>query len=67
MPFRSGLNRKNNNLFRDKNVFLRIKNSLTEWFQKSLSQKVLNKLQIQLLALGIIDKKSTFTKIVKTV
>ena len=38
--------------------------SLTEWSQSNLSEKTLNKIQNQLFALKIIDKKGTFTKIV---
>ena len=40
--------------------------SLTEWSQKNLSEKVLNKVQNQLLALAVINKKGTFAKIVKS-
>jgi ABC-type nitrate/sulfonate/bicarbonate transport system substrate-binding protein len=40
---------------------------LTEWSQNQLSENVLNNVQNQLLKLGIIDKKSTFAKIVKVV
>ena len=39
--------------------------SLTEWSQKQLSEKMLNKVQNQLFELGIIDKKVTFEKIVR--
>lgn len=38
--------------------------SLTEWSQSNLSEKTLNKIQNQLFALKIIDKKGTFTEIV---
>ena len=41
--------------------------SLTHWSQKSLSEKMLNKVQNQLLELKIIDKKGTFEEIVETV
>ena len=41
--------------------------SLTQWSQKPLSAKMLNKVQNQLLQLKIIDKKGTFEDIVKTV
>jgi ABC-type nitrate/sulfonate/bicarbonate transport system substrate-binding protein len=41
--------------------------SLTKWSQKPLSEKMLNKIQNQLFDLKIIDKKSTFAKIVKAV
>ena len=41
--------------------------SLTKWSQKSLSEKMLNKVQNQLLELKIIDKKGTFEEIVETV
>ena len=41
--------------------------SLTHWSQKTLSEKMLNKVQNQLLELKIIDKKGTFEEIVKTV
>ncbi|HEX8577434.1 MAG TPA: substrate-binding domain-containing protein [Flavobacterium sp.] len=40
--------------------------SLTEWSQTNLSEKVLNKVQNQLLALAVINKKGTFAKIVKS-
>ncbi len=40
--------------------------SLTEWSQKQLSEKVLNNVQNQLFELGIINKKSTFTAVVKS-
>ncbi|HLF52815.1 substrate-binding domain-containing protein [Flavobacterium sp.] len=40
--------------------------SLTEWSQKPLDEKMLNKIQNQLLELSIIDKKGTFTEIVKS-
>lgn len=39
--------------------------SITEWSQGNLDKKMLNKIQNQLLELNIIDKKSTFTEIVK--
>ena len=39
--------------------------SLTEWSQKNLSEKVLNKVQNQLFELSVINKKGTFAKIVK--
>ena len=38
---------------------------LTEWSQKPLSEEVLNKIQNQLFALKILDKKGTFVEIVK--
>ncbi len=38
---------------------------LTEWSQENFSEKLLNKVQSQLLAFGIIDKKGTFDEIVK--
>ncbi|TDE49198.1 substrate-binding domain-containing protein [Flavobacterium sp. GT3P67] len=41
--------------------------SLTQWSQKPLSEKMLNKVQNQLFQLKIIDKKGTFEDIVKTV
>jgi len=41
--------------------------SLTEWSQKPLTEEMLNKVQNQLLELGLIDKKSTFAKIVKVI
>lgn len=41
--------------------------SLTQWSQKPLTEKVLNKIQNQLFQLKIIDKKGTFDAIVKTV
>ena len=40
---------------------------LTEWSQKALSEKVLNKIQNQLFDLKIIDKKGTFAEIVKAI
>lgn len=40
---------------------------LTEWSQKPLDEKVLNKIQNQLLDLKIIDKKGTFADIVKAI
>ena len=39
--------------------------SLTQWSQKNLDEKVLNKIQNQLFDLNIIDKKGTFVKMVK--
>ncbi|MFZ4106609.1 substrate-binding domain-containing protein [Flavobacterium sp.] len=39
--------------------------TLTEWSQESLSEKVLNKIQNQLLELKIVEKKVTFMEIVK--
>ena len=41
--------------------------SLTQWSQKVLSEKMLNKVQNQLFQLKIIDKKATFDEIVKAV
>ena len=41
--------------------------NLTEWSQKSLSEKMLNKIQNQLFDLKIIEKKGTFAEIVKAV
>ena len=41
--------------------------SLTEWSQEPLSEQMLNIVQNQLLELGLIDKKSTFAKIVKAI
>jgi ABC-type nitrate/sulfonate/bicarbonate transport system substrate-binding protein len=41
--------------------------SLTEWSQKSLDKKMLNKVQNQLLQLKIIDKKGTFDEVVKAI
>lgn len=38
---------------------------LTEWSQKQLTEKVLNKIQNQLLDLKIVEKKVTFMEIVK--
>lgn len=40
---------------------------LTHWSQKSLEEKVLNKIQNQLFDLKIIDKKGTFAEIVKAI
>lgn len=40
---------------------------LTQWSQKPLDEKVLNKIQNQLFDLKIIDKKGTFAEIVKAV
>ena len=39
--------------------------SLTKWSQKNLSAEMLNNIQNQLLALGLIDKKGTFAEIIK--
>ncbi len=39
--------------------------TLTEWSQKNLDEKVLNKIQNQLFDLKIIDKKGTFAEMVK--
>ena len=41
--------------------------TITQWSQEQLSNKMLNKIQNQLLELKIIDKKGTFAQIVKTV
>lgn len=41
--------------------------SLTEWSQKTLEADVLNNVQNQLSELALIDKKSTFAEIVKTI
>ena len=41
--------------------------SLTKWSQRTLDEKVLNKIQNQLFDLKIIDKKGTFAEIVKAV
>lgn len=41
--------------------------SLTEWSQKPLTEKVLNKIQNQLFDLKIINKKGTFAAIVKII
>ncbi|MFV5693271.1 substrate-binding domain-containing protein [Flavobacterium sp. LT1R49] len=41
--------------------------SLTQWSQKLLTEKMLNKVQNQLFQLKIIEKKGTFEDIVKTV
>ncbi len=41
--------------------------SLTEWSQENLNEKTLNKIQNQLLEPKIIDKKSTFATIVKSI
>lgn len=41
--------------------------SLTQWSQKTVTEKMLNKVQNQLFQLKIIDKKGTFEDIVKTV
>jgi len=41
--------------------------SLTEWSQNKLTDQMLNKLQTQLIDLNIIDKKGTFTEIVKSI
>ena len=40
--------------------------SLTKWSQKNLSEEMLNKVQNQLFELSVIDKKSTFAEIVKS-
>jgi ABC-type nitrate/sulfonate/bicarbonate transport system substrate-binding protein len=40
---------------------------LTQWSQKQLDEKVLNKIQNQLFDLKIIDKKGTFAEMVKTI
>ena len=40
---------------------------LTEWSQKPLTEKMLNKVQNQLFDLKIINKKGTFASIVKTI
>ena len=40
--------------------------TLTRWSQELLDQKMLNKIQNQLLELSIIDKKGTFAEIVKS-
>ena len=39
--------------------------SMTEWSQKTPNEDMLNKVQNQLLELGLIDKKGTFAEIVK--
>jgi ABC-type nitrate/sulfonate/bicarbonate transport system substrate-binding protein len=41
--------------------------SLTEWSHKPFSEEMLNKVEIQLFSLGLIDKKSTFAQMVKPV
>ncbi|WP_395053850.1 substrate-binding domain-containing protein [Flavobacterium sp.] len=41
--------------------------SITEWSQSQLSIEMLNKIQNQLFALKIIDKKGTFAEIIKTI
>ena len=41
--------------------------SLTEWSQSPLSEKVLNKIQKQLIDLKIINKRGTFAAIVKAI
>jgi ABC-type nitrate/sulfonate/bicarbonate transport system substrate-binding protein len=41
--------------------------SLTEWSQNNIDENMLNKVQNQLLQLKIIDKKSTFAEMVKTI
>lgn len=41
--------------------------SLTEWSQKNISPEVIEQVQNQLEALGLIDKKGTFADIVATV
>lgn len=40
---------------------------LTEWSQKPLSEKMLNKIQNQLFELKIIEKKGTFAELVKAI
>ena len=40
---------------------------LTQWSQKPMEEKVLNKIQNQLFDLKIIDKKGTFAQIVKAI
>ena len=40
---------------------------LTEWSQKPLSEKMLNKIQNQLFDLKIIEKKGTFAELVKAI
>lgn len=40
--------------------------ALTQWSQKNLDEKMLNKIQNQLFDLKIIDKKGTFAEMVKT-
>ncbi len=40
--------------------------SMTEWSQKNVTDDMLNKIQNQLFELKIINKKSTFTEIVKS-
>lgn len=40
--------------------------SLTQWSQKNLDEKTLNKVQNQLFDLSLIDKKGTFAKIVRS-
>lgn len=41
--------------------------SLTKWSQKPLSEQMLNKVQNQLFALSVIDKKGIFAEIVKAI
>lgn len=41
--------------------------SITEWSQSQLSIEMLNKIQNQLFALKIIEKKGTFAEIIKTI
>ena len=41
--------------------------SITEWSQENLNQETLNKIQNQLFDLKIIDKKSTFASIVRSI
>ena len=40
--------------------------SLTQWSQKNLDEKTLNKVQNQLFDLSLIDKKGTFAKMVRS-
>lgn len=40
--------------------------AITQWSQKNLDEKMLNKIQNQLFDLKIIDKKGTFAEMVKT-
>lgn len=40
--------------------------TLTQWSSKNMTNEMLNNVQNQLLKIGIIDKKSIFTKIVKS-
>lgn len=41
--------------------------SITEWSQRQLTDEMLNKIQNQLIALKIIEKKGTFVEIIKTI